>query len=186
MQMNRYLNSLVLFLFVFAYTAAAQKPFFQIQSVDGKQTIKVKKGQFLQCIRRDSLGQESFIFGEVIAIRRDGVALRDNPFIRGSGGFAYYTEIVNIDKIRILKRSFLSECICGCILGQLSISYPIPKVAIGPISGIATFYLMVRALKRKKKSLFKNRVPEVVILIPPGVKEQNDRYFDSSSLNQPE
>jgi hypothetical protein len=47
--------------------------------------------------------------------------------------------------------------------------------------------VMYRSVKRKRKSLFENRVPETVILIPPGVGAENDSYFEpSSSLNQPE
>jgi hypothetical protein len=134
-----------------------------------KKMTKVKNGNFLQCIQKNSFGQESFVFGEVIAVRHDGVLLRDNPFIRGSGGFLFYDDIVNIDKIKILKRSLLSACICGIVLGQLIVVHHVPKGIVGPLSGVATFYLMVRALKRKKKSLYKNRVPEAVIMIPPGV-----------------
>lgn len=184
---NRYIILACLFLLLAFSVALGQKPYFLIQSVKTKQTIKVKRGQFLQCIQKNSFGQESFVFGEVIIIRHDGVMLRDNPFIRGSGGFVFYEDIVNIDKVRILKRSMLPAGICGIALGELSFAFSLSNKIMGPISGIITYFIMDRAVRRKRKSLYENRVPEKVILIPPGVSVQQDRYFEpSSSLNQPE
>lgn len=165
----------------------AQKPYFLIQSVETKQTIKSKKGQFIQCIQKNTFGQEEFLFGEVTTIRHDGVKLRDNPYIPGSGGFAFYEDIVNIDKIKLMKRGMLPACVAGIVLGGLTVAFQLSKPVYRPLGGIATYYVMYRAIKRKRKSLFENRVPEAVILIPPGVSGQEDHYFKpSSSLNQPE
>lgn len=176
----------VLLLSVFS-AALAQKPYFLIQSVETKQTIKVKKGQFVQCIQKNTFGQEEFLFGEVTIIRHDGIKLRDNPYIPGSGGFAFYEDIVNIDKIKLMKRGMLPACIAGIVLGGLTVAFQLSKPVYRPLGGIATYYVMYRAVKRKRKSLFENRVPEAVILIPPGVSGQEDHYFKpSSSLNQPE
>ncbi|WP_234668991.1 hypothetical protein [Dyadobacter sp. CY261] len=158
-----------------------------IQSVKTQKIIKVKRGQFLQCIQKNSFGQESFVFGEVTTIRHDGVILRENPFIRGSGGFVFYEDIVNIDKIKIIKRTMLSASICGIALGELTVAFSLTKKIMGPVSGIATYFVLDRAVRRKSKSLFNNRVPEMVILVPPGVGIQDDHYFEpSSSLNHPE
>lgn len=186
-RLYRYLILACLFLLPAFSAALAQKPYFLIQSVKTKKTIKVKRGQFLQCIQKNSFGQESFVFGEVITIRHDGVMLRDNPFIRGSGGFVFYEDIVNIDKVKIVRRSMLPACICGIALGELSFAFSLTSKIMGPISGIATYFIMDRAVRHKRKSLFENRVPETVILIPPGVGAEKDHYFEpSSSLNQPE
>ncbi len=182
---NRYLLCLLLWLVM--PESVAQKPFFLIQSVKTSKTDKVKKGHFIQCIQKNSFGQEEFCFGEVIDIRHDGVKLRENPFIPGSGGFAFYEDIVNIDKIRLIKRGMLQSCITGLVLGELTIAFQLTRPVTGPLAGIGVYFTMLRAIKRKRKSLFENRVPEVVILIPPGVGPQGDRYFEpSSSLNQPE
>lgn len=185
--LNRYLLLLFLLFRLIVSAAFAQKPYFLMQSVKTNQTTKVKKGQFIQCIQKNSLGQEEFLFGEVITIRHDGVKLRDNPFIPGSGGFVFYEDIVNIDKIKIIKRGMLSACVAGIVLGKLTVAFQLTKPFTGPLVAIADYYVLVRAVKRKRRSLFENRVPEKVILIPPGVDFQNDRYFEpSSSLNQPE
>jgi hypothetical protein len=165
----------------------AQKPYFLIQSVDSKRTVKVKKGQFLQCIQRNTFGQEEFVFGEVITIRHDGIMLRVNPFIPGSGGFVLFEDIVNIDKVKLIKRGMLPSFVCGFVLGKLSFAFQLSKPVTGPLVGISTYFIMYRSVKRKRKSLFENRVPEAVILIPPGVSGQEGHYFKpSSSLNQPE
>lgn len=165
----------------------AQKPYFLIQSVETKHTIKVKKGQFIQCIQKNSFGQEEFLFGEVVTIRHDGIMLRANPFVPGSGGFASYEGIVNIDKIKLIKRGMLPSFVCGFVLGKLSFAFQFSKPATGPLVSISTYLVMYRSVKRKRKSLFENRVPEAVIVIPPGVSVQQDRYFEpSSSLNHPE
>nr|MBZ1358355.1 hypothetical protein [Dyadobacter fermentans] len=183
---NYYLPIMWVFMLV-PFSALAQKPYFQIKSVKTQQTTKVKKGQLLQCIQKNAFGQEEFVFGEVVMIRHDGIMLRDNPFIRGSGGFVLYEDIVNIDKIKLFKRIMPSACICGIALGELNLVMNAPKSVVGPVSGIVTYFLMDRAVRRKRKSLFQNRVPEAVILIPPGVSGQEDHYFkSSSSLNQPE
>lgn len=185
--MNRYLISVCLFWLSVFSAALAQKPYFQIQSVDSKQTVKVKKGQFLQCIQRNTFGQEEFVFGEVITIRHDGIMLRVNPFIPGSGGFVLFEDIVNIDKVKLIKRGMLPSFVCGFALGKLSFAFQLSKPVTGPLVGIATYFIMYRSVKRKRKSLFENRVPEAVILIPPGVGAENDHYFEpSSSLNKPE
>jgi hypothetical protein len=165
----------------------AQKPYFLIQSVKTSQTTKIKTGQFIQCIQKNSFGQEEFLFGQVITIRHDGVKLRDNPFIPGSGGFAFYEDIVNIDKIKITKRGMLPASIAGIVLGELTVAFQLTKPFTGPLTAIAIYYVMVRAVKRKRRSLYENRIPQAVIVIPPGVGAQNDHYFEpSSSLNQPE
>lgn len=179
---------LVLFLLTLTPSMViAQKPYFLIQSVETKHTIKVKKGQFIQCIQKNSFGQEEFLFGEVVTIRHDGIMLRANPFIPGSGGFASYEDIVNIDKIKLIKRGMLPSFVCGFVLGKLSFAFQLSKPATGPLVGINTYLVMYRSVKRKRKSLFENRVPEAVIVIPPGVGNQEDDYFKpSSSLNQPE
>ncbi len=171
-----------------AFSAAlAQKPYFLIQSVKTMQTTKVKKGQFLQCIQKNTFGQEEFVFGEITVIRHDGVMLRVNPYIPGSGGFVFYEDIVNIDKIELMKRVMLPACVAGIVLGGLTVAFQLSKAVHRPLGGIATYYVMYRAVKRKRISLFENRVPEAVILIPPGVSGQEDHYFKpSSSLNQPE
>lgn len=184
---NRYVISVCLFSLSAFSVASAQKPYFLIQSVETKHTIKVKKGQFIQCIQKNSFGEEEFLFGEVVTIRHDGIMLRANPFIPGSGGFTFYEDIVNIDKIKLVKRGMLPSFLCGFILGQLSFAFQLSKPATGPLVSISTYLVMYRSVKRKRKSLFENRVPEVMILIPPGVDVRNDRYFEpSSSLNQPE
>lgn len=179
---------LVLFLLMLTPSMViAQKPYFLIQSVETKHTIKVKKGQFIQCIQKNSFGQEEFLFGEVVTIRHDGIMLRANPFIPGSGGFASYEDIVNIDKIKLIKRGMLPSFVCGFVLGKLSFAFQLSKPATGPLASISTYLVMYRSVKRRRKSLFENRVPETVILIPPGAGAENDSYFEpSSSLNQPE
>ncbi|ACT95275.1 hypothetical protein [Dyadobacter fermentans] len=177
--------SVVLWLIVPA--TFAQKPYFLIQSVKTKETIKVKKGQYLQCIQKNKFGQEEFVFGEVTVIRHDGIKLQDNPYIPGSGGFVFYEDIVNIDKIKLLKRSMLPACVAGIVIGGLTVAFQLSKFVYRPLEAVATYYVMYRAVKRKRRSLFENRVPEAVILIPPSVSIGNDRYFDpSSSLNHPE
>lgn len=164
----------------------AQKPYFLIQSVKTKEITKVKKGQFLQCIQRNTFGQEEFVFGEVTAIRHDGVMLRTNPYIPGSGGFVFYEDIVHIDKIKLMKRGILPASVAGIVLGQLAFAFHITMWAMGPLEAAAVYYTMFLAVKQKRKSLFKNRVPQEVILITPGVGFPGDHYFESSSLNQPE
>lgn len=184
---NRYVIAVCLFLLSAFLAASAQKPYFLIESVETKHTIKVKRGQFIQCIQKNSFGQEEFLFGEVVTIRHDGIVLRANPFIPGSGGFASYEDIVNIDKIKLIKRAMLPSLLCGFVLGKLSFAFQLSKPATGPLVSISTYLVMYRSVKRKRKSLFENRVPEAMILIPPGVDVRNDRYFEpSSSLNQPE
>ncbi|PSL32395.1 hypothetical protein [Dyadobacter jiangsuensis] len=185
--MKRYLISAPLFLLSAFSAVLAQKPYFLVQSVETKHTVKVKKGQFIQCIQKNAFGQEEFVFGEVTVIRHDGVMLRDNPYIPGSGGFVFYEDIVNIDKIKLLKRIMLPACVAGIALGGLTVAFQLSKPVYRPLGGIATYYVMYRAVKRKRKSLFENRIPEAVILIPPGVSAQEDYYFRPlSSLNQPE
>lgn len=178
---------LCLLLAVSVAAAQKQKPYFLIQSVKTKETIKVKKGQYLQCIQKNRFGQEEFVFGEVTVIRHDGIKLRDNPYIPGSGGFVFYEDIVNIDKIKLLKRIMLPACVAGIVIGGLTVAFQLSKFVYRPLEAVATYYVMYRAVKRKRRSLFENRVPEAVILIPPSVSIGNDRYFEpSSSLNQPE
>lgn len=80
----------------------------------------------------------------------------------------------------------LPSLLCGFVLGKLSFAFQLSKPATGPLVSISTYLVMYRSVKRKRKSLFENRVPEAMILIPPGVDVQNDRYFEPSSLNQPE
>ncbi len=175
------------FLWLTPSMVIAQKPYFLIQSIETKHTIKVKKGQFIQCIQKNSFGQEEFLFGEVVTIRHDGIMLRANPFIPGSGGFASYEDMVNIDKIKLIKRGMLPSLVCGFVLGKLSFAFQLSKPATGPLVSISTYLVMYRSVKRKRKSLFENRVPDAVIVIPPGVSGQEDYYFKpSSSLNQPE
>ncbi|SDG38899.1 hypothetical protein SAMN04487996_11857 [Dyadobacter soli] len=184
---NRFKLSIIIVLWLIVPATSAQKPYFQIQSVKTKQTTYIKKGQFLQCIQKNAFGQEEFVFGEVTVIRHDGVMLRDNPYIPGSGGFVFYEDIVNIDKIKLMKRVMLPACVAGIALGGLTVAFQLSKPVYRPLGGIATYYVMYRAVKRKRKSLFENRVPEAVILIPPGVPGQEDHYFKpSSSLNHPE
>lgn len=184
---TRYLVCAYIFLLSIFSVALAQKPYFLIQSVKTKETTKVKKGQFLQCIQRNTFGQEEFVFGEVTTIRHDGIMLRVNPFIPGSGGFVLFEDVVNIDKVKLIRRSMLPSFVCGFALGKLSFAFQLSKPVTGPLVGIGTYFIMYRSVKRKRKSLFENRVPEAVILIPPGVSGQEDHYFKpSSSLNQPE
>lgn len=59
---NRYVIAVCLFLLSAFLAALAQKPYFLIESVETKHTIKVKRRQFIQCIQKNSFGQEEFFW----------------------------------------------------------------------------------------------------------------------------
>lgn len=54
--MKRYLISAPLFLLSAFSAVLAQKPYFLVQSVETKHAVKVKKGQFIQCIQKNAFG----------------------------------------------------------------------------------------------------------------------------------
>ncbi|QRR02588.1 hypothetical protein [Dyadobacter sandarakinus] len=168
-------------------TAQKKKPFFEIRSVDTWEVTKVKRGDFLHCIYKDPLGQELFAFGAVATIRQDGVVLRKNRFMKGRGEFIYFSDITNIEKVRLVKRSIPLLCMAGFILGEMMIIDGIPDAVIHPLTGIAAVVVLTHVMKHKRKSLYRNRIPDAVIVVPPASGNQEVHGTEpSSSLNQPE
>ncbi|CAG5068075.1 hypothetical protein DYBT9623_00803 [Dyadobacter sp. CECT 9623] len=171
-------NALKTMQFAFFLFTAASAGAQQLNLTFKDKTQIIKRGDFIQCISSRVDRNSQYYFGKVEVIGTDGISIKKNPFLAGSGGFLRYEDITSIAKVRIVKRSILPAIIGGSILGQLASIRYIPS-SFGPLIGMpAAYALLVLAIKYNRKELRRNQVNKTVFLTPSRKPSDNESYFE--------
>lgn len=138
----------------------------------------VDKGDFVQCIVSDSASSNRFFFGKIQEVRAEAFTLGKMRLVPGSGGIVKFSSIQNIEKLSVNKRGVVPSLLASAIIGQLLYFKHIPQAAVGPLIGGAVYVILVRSIRHKRKSHFKNVVNYTIMILPPGSKKRHDKYFE--------